>query len=265
MFAIFYIKFAGIIQSNNDPYNDRNRTWAYTYVFRFVFSMTFLDTNVRSMVFVCGLVAGFVLSWISLSVNPVPVDAAVDRTWGLDNITANQTRSNDVTLYVRGVLQRRKENVTLASDAETINVSTSDELSGQVRVLCWVMTSPDNLETRARHVRDTWARRCDKTLFVSDYADADFPTIDISVPHGRQHLTAKTMRTFDYIYQHHLDDADWFLKADDDTYVIVENLRYMLSAHSPQEPVFFGHHFDPYVEQVGNCCFTSVSSIVMAT
>ena len=66
---------------------------------------------------------------------------------------------------------------------------------------------------------------------------------------GREHLTAKTMHAFDYAYRQHLNEFDWFIKADDDTYLIVENLRYMLSAHSPQEPVYFGHHFKTIVNQ----------------
>ena len=34
-----------------------------------------------------------------------------------------------------------------------------------------------------------------------------------------------TMQAFDYVYKYHKADADWFLKADDDTFIIVENLR----------------------------------------
>jgi len=40
------------------------------------------------------------------------------------------------------------------------------------------------------------------------------------------------------------------VQADDDTYVIVENLRYFLSSHDPSEPVYFGHHFKTIVRQV---------------
>ena len=111
------------------------------------------------------------------------------------------------------------------------------------------MTSPENLQKKAIHVKSTWAKRLNKAIFVSDKENLEFPTVAIKVEHGRDHLTAKTMAAFDYVYKNHFDDADWFMKADDDTYVIVENLRYLLSGHSPDEPVFFGHHFKVIVNQ----------------
>ncbi|XP_070212090.1 glycoprotein-N-acetylgalactosamine 3-beta-galactosyltransferase 1-like [Littorina saxatilis] len=122
-------------------------------------------------------------------------------------------------------------------------------LAKEVRVLIWVMTAPKNLQSKARVVRDTWGRRANKLLFFSSEDNKDFPTVGLNVSEGRDHLTAKTMRGFKYVYDHHFDDADWFMKADDDTYVIVENLRYFLSGEKKDDPVYFGHHFKTIVKQ----------------
>ena len=126
---------------------------------------------------------------------------------------------------------------------------TEQELTAKVRILCWVMTSPQNLDKKAQYVKKTWGKRFDVLLFMSSVTNDTFPTIGLNVSEGRSHLTAKTMLAFRHVYEHYLDKADWFMKADDDTYVIVENLRYFLKDKNTNDPVFFGHHFVTNVKQ----------------
>ena len=63
--------------------------------------------------------------------------------------------------------------LTSLSDDRTV----ADDLYNKVRVLCWVMTQPKNLETRSRHIKNTWGKRCNKLLFFSSVGNDTFPTI----------------------------------------------------------------------------------------
>ncbi|EDW11999.2 glycoprotein-N-acetylgalactosamine 3-beta-galactosyltransferase 1 [Drosophila mojavensis] len=129
------------------------------------------------------------------------------------------------------------------------NTSLADLLKREVRLLCWVMTNPNNHKKKARHVKRTWGKRCNILLFMSSAADDELPTVKLDVEEGRPNLWRKVKEAFKYVYKHHYNDADWFYKADDDTYAVVENLRYMLYPYSPETPVHFGCKFKPFVKQ----------------
>ncbi|XP_063149966.1 glycoprotein-N-acetylgalactosamine 3-beta-galactosyltransferase 1-A-like [Candoia aspera] len=127
--------------------------------------------------------------------------------------------------------------------------SVADELYDKVRILCWVMTGPQNLEKKALHVKATWSRHCNVVIFMSSVEDKNFPTVGLGTKEGRDQLYWKTIRAFHYVHQHHLEQADWFLKADDDTFVVLDNLRWLLSNYTPDRPIYFGKRFRPFAKQ----------------
>lgn len=125
------------------------------------------------------------------------------------------------------------------------DTSVADDLARKVKVLCLIMTIPRYVQ-RAVAVNATWAKRCTRYLFVTSDPIPGFKSSEmlrVQVPEGRGHLTQKTFATLHHLYRHHLDDFDWFVKADDDVYIVMENLRFLLSQHSPHDPVYLGQHY----------------------
>jgi len=167
----------------------------------------------------------------------------IDKTRQQPEDFSDHKHMENVTGPTQTVIFHDDEHVHDGEDIE------AKKLSERVRVLCWIMTGPENHKSKAAHVKATWGRRCNKLLFMSSEDDADLPTVKLEVSEGRDNLWAKTKQAFEYVYKNHLDDADWFLKADDDTYTIVENLRYLLMDKNTSQPVYFGHKFKPYVDQ----------------
>ncbi|CAG2102837.1 unnamed protein product, partial [Medioppia subpectinata] len=108
------------------------------------------------------------------------------------------------------------------------------------RIFCMITTTYANHESKAIHVRNTWAKRCDRHLFLSSRDNASLPAVRLCDTDDRAHLWCKTKEGMRYIYDKYLDDYDWFLKADDDSYLIMENLRHFLAPHRPHELLYFG-------------------------
>ncbi len=63
---------------------------------------------------------------------------------------------------------------------------------------------------------------------------------------NRLNLTTKTIETLLYANRYMIDEFDWILKADDDTYVIMENLKQFLSDKCSNHMTYYGFRYKPY-------------------
>ena len=169
-----------------------------------------------------------------------------------------------ITLYVEYL-----ETIPTASGYALGSLALNNA-TAQPRILCLILTMPDNIE-KAKAMKQTWLRRCNGYLFISTKNNSDLPSQDVGLPEKREMLWGKTKFGFRYPIQmtkHFIrrnlsiprcrefctvyifrfayevrEDFDWFLKVDDDTYVVMENLRMLLSNHSPDNALYFGCHF----------------------
>jgi len=122
------------------------------------------------------------------------------------------------------------------------------------RVLCTVFTYKKNFNLKAQYVDQTWGKRCDKTIYMSGYLNETekqlYSHMDIVYLNvtdtNRLNLTTKTIETLLYANRILIEDFDWILKADDDTYVIMENLKKFLSNKCPNEMTYYGFRYKPY-------------------
>ena len=88
--------------------------------------------------------------------------------------------------------------------------------------------------------------------FLTTKEDEELPTFAItSVEEKYKNLWGKTREGFRMAYEELYEDIDWVIKADDDTYVVMENLRYLLSDQDSSQPVWFGCEFKVIVKDGG--------------
>jgi glycoprotein-N-acetylgalactosamine 3-beta-galactosyltransferase len=120
--------------------------------------------------------------------------------------------------------------------------------SSHQRIYCVIKTFGQNLATRALTIHQTWARRCDKHVFLTatnltKWNNISLPLLNLfDVGDNYLELSIKVFDALNLLIQQPYD-FDWLFLADDDTYVIMEHLRQLLYASS--KPLAFGHVFAP--------------------
>ena len=129
------------------------------------------------------------------------------------------------------------------------------------RILCAIFTHPKYYRTRLVPVANTWAKRCDLALFItSDHRNVTFESktylddeddvndfiarlnlVDLNMTDDiYDKLTDKVIRAILHVNENYADKFDWFLKADDDSYMVMDNLRKFLDDKCPNEMQTYG-------------------------
>ncbi|XP_045108947.1 glycoprotein-N-acetylgalactosamine 3-beta-galactosyltransferase 1-like [Portunus trituberculatus] len=110
------------------------------------------------------------------------------------------------------------------------------------RILCLIITSPAYHVTRARHVAATWSPHCTRAVFLTTAEDPTLPEV-LLTPGAATYdqLWEKVTKGFLWAYKV-MDEFDWVVKADDDSFVFVENLRAAVKVLNPDSLLAAGVH-----------------------
>ncbi len=128
-------------------------------------------------------------------------------------------------------------------------------LSSYPTIFCFILTSQTNFESRVKVTYEAWAHKCDDHSFVLILSGKMSNgkrihkkinnTFNLLQPEGLLidsygKLTDKVYRMFMDIFKYN-DYYDWYVKADDDTFFFVDNLRSFLKTKNSTEPVSYGY------------------------
>ncbi len=116
-----------------------------------------------------------------------------------------------------------------------------DKLNKKSRVLCFIMANPAN-ESKWKHLKNLYGKNCDKFLNQMKHKDG-LEIFGVDIPEGRDHLAERCYKGFQYVYEQYYNDYDYFMRTDEDTYFVMENLRYLLSQYNPEWALWIGKKF----------------------
>jgi glycoprotein-N-acetylgalactosamine 3-beta-galactosyltransferase len=123
-------------------------------------------------------------------------------------------------------------------------------------IFCLIITTADNLNSHAEQIYDSWAHKCDQHRFItlipgnnkSEIWEEKYKNkLNLLKPDGfiidkYNLLSHKMFRMFMDVYKYY-NKYDWYLKADDDTFIFYDNLKKFLADKNSSEPITFGRDF----------------------
>lgn len=132
------------------------------------------------------------------------------------------------------------------SGSRTLTKPQDGNLENRQLIFVGVTTAERFLEIRANAVFDTWGRDvAGKLAFFSSHRDTaktlkapvvSLPNLDDSYPSPKESL-----KMIKYMYDHHIDEYEWFMLANDEVYVRNNKLVGFLRSFNSSDDIYLGH------------------------
>jgi hypothetical protein len=124
------------------------------------------------------------------------------------------------------------------------------------RIFCMIFTTQNSFRKKATAVYQTWANKCDSLKFVfkmtnefklnkseenSVQLEDIYDPPEVNSLDKYNDLTIKVYSTIKHLYKTRVTGFDWYLKADDDSFVFFDNLRKFVADKNPSKSVTYGY------------------------
>ncbi|CAD5223137.1 unnamed protein product [Bursaphelenchus okinawaensis] len=132
----------------------------------------------------------------------------------------------------------------------------------------FVMTHTSNHGTRVQAANRTWMQHLDyvevHTHVKMNESGIPYRTLYTGLKEDRSELWCKVKRSLQYAYLNVSKEFDWYIKIDDDTYVIAENMDRFLKGLDPNKPIYTGLNFGALLKNgyiSGGCTIVSRKAV----
>jgi glycoprotein-N-acetylgalactosamine 3-beta-galactosyltransferase len=96
------------------------------------------------------------------------------------------------------ILSKYTKDKKISAD-ELYDETLSENLFHEVKIICWIVTHPENHRNKSLHIKSLWGKRCNKLLFMSTEEDPELGTVALPVGAGRGQLWHKTLEIYKYV------------------------------------------------------------------
>ena len=164
---------------------------------------------------------------------PIPATSLEEHIALAKNCSFDQMLMEKKRTDIRDMAIQVMEQVNVSTRFLSSSSSSASSSTGKTTptVLCYIL-STSAYNNRNRIIKETWGNRCDGFFVASNKTNPEINAVAIptTMPHSYKYLWDKQRETIRYLYNNNIaQQYDWVVKADTDSFIVVENLKQHLS------------------------------------